>query len=192
VQARKNNAVNVSHVCEFLAWLRLIWFTNTARTVQGPVNRRLMDLLQTVVCLNKALATTAGISKQQTDLLPAMSLSQNESRCHLMTYLLCYYWENVAFWIAYLKVLDFWLLKSYVKYCLCFGVPGERGGKRRLTSLATKISQVIREFTSSRVVHKIRPVKSHGHSADLAARVSAKLGKGDVRWAVRLAASNGV
>jgi len=79
----------------------------------------------------------------------------------------------------------------------CFAVPGQRGGKRHLASLASKINAAVASFpvstpsTPTPVLHKVKPSKSRLHSLDnLAARVSSKLEDGDIRGAIRLAASD--
>jgi hypothetical protein len=78
----------------------------------------------------------------------------------------------------------------------CFGVPGQRGGKRHLSSLASKVNQAIASFsnpTSSAAMHHQRkPSKCRRQSSDLAARVSCKIEDGDIRGAIRLAASDDV
>ena len=77
----------------------------------------------------------------------------------------------------------------------CFGVPGQRGGKRHLSSLTSKVNQAIANFPT------VYPPDSAGvrHSPkrrtkpdDLAARVSSKIEDGDIRGAIRLAASDAV
>jgi hypothetical protein len=73
----------------------------------------------------------------------------------------------------------------------CFSVPGQRGGKRHLSSLASKVNQAVAAFPSvippSSAVKQQKPPKSS--NGNLAARVSSKLEEGDVRGAIRIAAS---
>ena len=74
----------------------------------------------------------------------------------------------------------------------CFGVPGQRGGQRHLKSLASKVNAAVTCFpASSAPVKQQKPVKSRQSSdVNLAARVSSKLEDGDIRGAIRLAASD--
>ena len=75
----------------------------------------------------------------------------------------------------------------------CFGVPGQRGGKRHSASLASKVNMAIASFpaaVSSSLPQRQKPSKFRPTSDNLAARVSSKLEDGDVRGAIRLAASD--
>ena len=77
----------------------------------------------------------------------------------------------------------------------CFGVPGHRGGKRHLSSLASKVNQAIASFPTmsvSQVQNGMKPPKRRMQSNDLASRVSGKLEEGDIRGAIRLAASDDI
>ena len=77
----------------------------------------------------------------------------------------------------------------------CSGVPGHRGGKRHLSSLASKVNQAVASFPTmsvSPVVNKLKPPKRRTQSDDIAARVSGKLEEGDIRGAIRLAASDDI
>ena len=77
----------------------------------------------------------------------------------------------------------------------CFGVPGHRGGKRHLSSLAFKVNQAIASFPTmsvSQVQNGMKPQKRRMQSNDLASRVSGKLEEGDIRGAIRLAASDDI
>jgi len=59
----------------------------------------------------------------------------------------------------------------------CFNVPGQRGGKRHLSSLASKVNQAVAAFPSvippNSVAKQQKPRKSS--NSNLAARVSSKL-----------------
>ena len=71
----------------------------------------------------------------------------------------------------------------------CFGVPGHRGGKRHLSSLASKVNQAIASFPTmsvSPVQNGMKPPKRRMQYNDIAARVSGKLEEGDIRGAIRL------
>jgi hypothetical protein len=93
-------------------------------------------------------------------------------------------------------------LDSWIKLLLftfsCFSVPGQRGGKRHATSLTSKINKAVAEFPSSitftghPAVMQRKPSNQRTPSDNLAARVSSKLEDGDVRGAIRLAASDDV
>jgi hypothetical protein len=74
----------------------------------------------------------------------------------------------------------------------CFGVPGQRGGQRHLNSLASKVNAAVASFpVLSAPVQQQKPSKSRQSSDfNLAARVSSKLEDGNIRGAIRLAASN--
>ena len=73
----------------------------------------------------------------------------------------------------------------------CFGVPGQRGGQRRLNSLASKVKAAIASFPASfSPVPQQKPPKIRPSKDNLAARVSSKLEEGDIRGAIRLAASD--
>ena len=76
----------------------------------------------------------------------------------------------------------------------CFSIPGQRGGKRNLNSLASKINAAIASFpdVSEQVTsHQQKKSKSRPSSDfNLASRVSSKLEDGDIRGAIRLAASD--
>jgi len=78
----------------------------------------------------------------------------------------------------------------------CFAVQGGRGGKRHVSSLATKVNKALDMYTSAH-----QPMTSLRHSdkkrsrradaeANIAARVTEKLEDGDVRGAIRLASSD--
>jgi hypothetical protein len=75
----------------------------------------------------------------------------------------------------------------------CLGVPGQRGGKRHHSSLASKINAAIDAYPS--VVRKPAPATASRAARkqtgvnNIAARVSEKLEEGDVQGAIRLAAS---
>jgi len=73
----------------------------------------------------------------------------------------------------------------------CFGVPGQRGGKRHISSLASKINAAVASFpsTSPSVRHPPQPAKLSHSPDNMAERVSSKLEEGDIRGAIRLAAS---
>ena len=75
---------------------------------------------------------------------------------------------------------------------VCFAVPGNRGGKKHCSSLATKVNQVLIGFPvnseTPNKANKLRNFKQNPSS--LAARVSNKLEDGDIRGAIRLAASD--
>ena len=78
----------------------------------------------------------------------------------------------------------------------CFGVPEKRGGKRFLSSLATKVNQAIASFPAVSYSAPLTATQSRKQSStrrsscnELAARVSSKLEEGDIRGAIRLAAS---
>ena len=78
---------------------------------------------------------------------------------------------------------------------ICFGVPGQRGGRRHLSSLASKVNAAVACFPASYVpvpVHRQnKPFKSRQlPDVNLAARVSSKLEDGDIRRAIRLTASD--
>ena len=77
----------------------------------------------------------------------------------------------------------------------CLGVPGQRGGKRHLSSLASKVNQAIANFPTvpppDRAGVQHSP-KLRTKPDDLAARVSRKIEDGDVRGAIRLTASDAV
>ena len=75
----------------------------------------------------------------------------------------------------------------------CFGVPGQRGGKRHMSSLASKVNKALEAFqTNTRQTHSntVSQVRKKAGKYNLAARVSEKLEEGDVRGAIRLAASD--
>ena len=74
----------------------------------------------------------------------------------------------------------------------CFGIPGQRGGKRHLSSLASKVNAAIANFpaVSTPPVQQQKVVKTRPPSDNIAARVSAKLEDGDIRGAIRLASSD--
>jgi hypothetical protein len=76
----------------------------------------------------------------------------------------------------------------------CFGVPGQRGGKRHLSSLASKVNTAIANFPIASPPapnsHKPAGIKKRSTSSDVAALVSSKLEEGDIRGAIRLAASD--
>lgn len=75
----------------------------------------------------------------------------------------------------------------------CFGVPGQRGGKRHLSSLASKVNQAVAGFpatTPPPALHQQKLSKHRTPSNNLAARVSGKIEDGDIRGAIRLAASD--
>ena len=77
----------------------------------------------------------------------------------------------------------------------CFGVPGHRGGKRHLSSLASKVNQAIASFptmSAPPVLNGIKPPKRRTQFNDIAARMSGKLEEGDIRGAIRLAASDDI
>jgi len=79
----------------------------------------------------------------------------------------------------------------------CFGVPGQRGGKRHLSSLASKVNQAIARFvnpsSSAATMHHQKPFSCRRPPInDLAARVSCKIEDGDIRGAIRLAASDDI
>jgi hypothetical protein len=70
--------------------------------------------------------------------------------------------------------------------------PGQRGGKRHLSSLSLKVNKAIASFPGviSPVAASHRKVnKPRQPSDNLAARVSSKLQDRDIRCAIRLAAS---
>lgn len=74
----------------------------------------------------------------------------------------------------------------------CFAVPGQRGGQRHHNSLASKINAAIASFPVPSVpVQQLKPFKGRQSSEiNLASRVSSKLEEGDIRGAIRLAASD--
>jgi hypothetical protein len=74
----------------------------------------------------------------------------------------------------------------------CFGIPGQRGGTRHLSSLASKINAAIGKFhaVSTTPVQQQEVFKSQPTSDNIAARVSAKLDDGDIRGAIQLASSD--
>ena len=76
---------------------------------------------------------------------------------------------------------------------VCFGVPGQRGGKRHLPSLTSKVNQAIARFpiekSSECTVRETDRKHRKQPSDNLAARVSSKLEDSDIRGAIRLAAS---
>jgi hypothetical protein len=73
----------------------------------------------------------------------------------------------------------------------CFGVPGQRGGQRHLNSLASKVNAAIASFPGTSLpIQSQKPLKIRSSTVNLAARVSSKLEDGDIRGAIRLAASN--
>ena len=73
----------------------------------------------------------------------------------------------------------------------CFGVPGQRGGQRHRSSLASKVIAAITSFpVASTPVQSQKPTKFRPSSNNLASRVSSKLQDGDIRGAIRLAASD--
>jgi len=88
--------------------------------------------------------------------------------------------------------VDKWVnLLLFTYSCLC--VPGQRGGKRHLSSLASKVNKAIASFPAvslplSTTQHKT--TKQRRPLDNLAARVSGKLEDGDIRGAIRLAASS--
>ena len=75
---------------------------------------------------------------------------------------------------------------------VCFEVPGNRGGRKHCSSLATKVNQVLTGFLldseTPNKANKLRNFKQNPSS--LAARVSNKLEDGDIRETIRLAASD--
>jgi len=98
--------------------------------------------------------------------------------------------------------IDAWRNLLQFSY-ICFGV-SVRGGKRHRSSLATKVNKLLAEYSSgfhhqsssqptqSSKQHR-RPRRlttAHVDVQQLAARVSAKIEEGDVRGAIKLAASN--
>ena len=88
--------------------------------------------------------------------------------------------DNVEKWV---DLLSF----SYA----CFGVPGQRGGERHRATLASKVNTAIAGFpTVPPRVQQQKPFKSGSSSDNLAKRVASKLADGDVRGAIRLAASD--
>ena len=73
----------------------------------------------------------------------------------------------------------------------CFGQPFGRGGKRDLSSLASKVSATIACFPAiSQPLPPLKPIKIRSSGDNLTARVSSKLKDGDVRGAIQLAASD--
>ena len=75
---------------------------------------------------------------------------------------------------------------------VCFAVPGNRGGKKHCSSLATKVNQVLISFPlNSETPNKANKPRNFKQTpSSLAARVSNKLEDGDIRGAIRLAASD--
>ena len=77
----------------------------------------------------------------------------------------------------------------------CLKVPGDRGGKRHRSSLASKVNHSLANFESNDGSQQITqpPSKIFNRRSEdlkLAARVSAKIEEGDIRGAVRLAVSD--
>src|SRR5664279_4677870 len=74
----------------------------------------------------------------------------------------------------------------------CFGVPGQRGGRRRLNCLASKVNAAVAIFpaSSAPVQQQKPPQRRQSSDVNLAARVSSKLEDGDIQGAIRLAASD--
>ncbi len=76
----------------------------------------------------------------------------------------------------------------------CFAIPGGRGGKRHLSSLTSKVNRALRAYPL--VIERTTPSvnrtdKTRPSTKDnLAARISEKLEEGDIRGAIRLAASD--
>jgi hypothetical protein len=68
----------------------------------------------------------------------------------------------------------------------CFGIQGQYGGKRHLSSLASKVKAATAKFSavSTTPVQQQKVFKSRPPSDNIAARVSAKLEDGDIRGAV--------
>lgn len=87
--------------------------------------------------------------------------------------------------------VDRWLDLLAFTYT-CFGVPGQRGGQRHHNSLASKVNAAIASFpAASPSVQPKKPSRIRPSTNDnLAARVSSKLEDGDIRGAIRLAASD--
>ena len=72
---------------------------------------------------------------------------------------------------------------------VCFGVPGQRGGKRHLSSLASKVNKALEAFPTNTRQPDSKTgaqVRKQNSKYNLAARVSEKLEDGDVRGAIRL------
>ena len=88
----------------------------------------------------------------------------------------------------------------------CFAIPGQRGGQRHLSSLASKVNRVspssslraiasfpVSSTSDPAVQQKQKPVKIKtrlSSGSNLAARVSGKLEEGDIRGAIRMASSD--
>ena len=75
----------------------------------------------------------------------------------------------------------------------CSSVPRQHSGQRRLSSLASKVNAAIANFPApSAPVRLQKPAifRPSSDDANLADRVSSKLEDGDVRGAIRLAASD--
>jgi hypothetical protein len=92
--------------------------------------------------------------------------------------------------------MEAWRQLLLFTYC-CFGVR-ERGGKKHRSSLATKVNKSMSDFPIvAPAVRQVKPINANKKKSkllnvisNLAARVSAKLEEGDIRGAVRMAASN--
>ena len=75
----------------------------------------------------------------------------------------------------------------------CFRVPGERGGKRHLSSLASKVNRAISDFPAISFTKQNKSIPAKARirtNPSLASCVSAKIEEGDIRGAVRLAISD--
>jgi len=81
------------------------------------------------------------------------------------------------------------LLFSYT----CLGVPGQRGGRRHKSSLATRVNKAVSDFPTvvqSSQGDRRQKLSASRSTSNFAARVSSKLEEGDVKGAVQLAASD--
>jgi hypothetical protein len=78
---------------------------------------------------------------------------------------------------------------------MCFSAPGDRGGKKRQSSLTSKVNSVLKEYPNVKsepaTVVAFRGQRKQRSAVNvLSARVSAKIEDGDIRGAIRLAASD--
>ena len=76
----------------------------------------------------------------------------------------------------------------------CLAVPGGRGGRRHLSSLAAKVNKALDAYliSTTQILQPVLHVRKSGPSTtdNIAARISEKLNDGDVRGVIRLAASD--
>ena len=88
--------------------------------------------------------------------------------------------------------IDNWLHLLLFSYT-CLGVPGQRGGRRHKSSLATRVNKAVSDFPTvvqSSQGDRRQKLSASRSTSNFAARVSSKLEEGDVKGAVQLAASD--